>query len=243
MAGFIVVCVIVALVLVVLAPNVRKNLALWGRALLGKAGGPVAQAGPQAQLDQRFDQALADISRAKTALEAEKELVISCQRRVDQNTAEATRLTSRLQAEIADGDPHGSSRDHALSLAHVREQLASNTEQLAKHKANYEAYNQKVKAAQQQVSDARQKARELGLDLQESEHEAELAKFAENFSASTDSEPMGDAISKVQEKIDLNKAKAAVANDMNQQSLAEAKQKELEQQAKADAILAEFAKK
>ena len=130
-----------------------------------------------------------------------------------------------------------------MSLAHVREQLASNTEQLAKHKANYEACNQKVKAAQQQVSDARQKARELGLDLQESEHEAELAKFAENFNASTDAGPIGDAISKVQEKIDLNKAKAAVANDMNQQALAEAKQKESEQQAKADAILAEFAKK
>ena len=233
MTTLIVVCVIVCVV-AVFAPKLLKSLGLLG---------PAASADPQTQLDQVLDKALDDISKAKTDLEAEKELVISCQRRVDQNTAEATRLTNRIKTALSNGDPNGTSKEYALSLVHVREQLASNSEQLAKHKANYEAYARKVELGQKQVLAAKQKAKEAGVELQESEREARLSRFAETFNVGEASGPMGDALSKVQEKIDLNKAKIAVANDMSQESLAEAKDDEMEQQAKADAILAEFGKK
>ncbi len=229
-------------VLVVAAPKLLKSLGFPGQAGLDKAGRQPVDAGPQAQLDQALTKGLEAIAKAKADLEAEKELVVSSQRRVDQNTAEATRLANRIKAALGDGDPHGSSKEYALSLAHVREQLASNTEQLAKHKANYEAFAQKVQIAQRQVQEAKQKAKDLGIALQESEHEARLANFAEEFSVGEIGGQMGDAMSQLQERIYTNKAKTAVADDMHQQSPAGGQAEALEQQAKAEAILAEFKK-
>jgi phage shock protein A len=238
----IVVCVILA-VLAVAAPKVLKDLGFLGKAEIGKVGRWAANADPQAQLDQLVDKGLDNIAKAKSDLEAEKELVISCQRRADQNTEEEARLTNRIKTAMSNGDPNGTCKEYALSLAHVREQLASNNEQLAKHKANYEAFAKKVEIGQRQVLDAKQKAKELGVALQESDREAKLSRFAEDFSVGDVTGSMGDAMSKLQERIDANKAKSEVANEMNKQSLAEAKDDELEQQAKADAILAEFGKK
>ena len=243
MGTFLIVTCVIVVVAAVFVPKVLKSFGLLGQAELGKAGRWAANADPQAQLDLVIDKGLDDIAKAKTDLEAEKELVISCQRRVDQNTAEETRLTTRIKTALTSGDPNGTSKEYALSLAHVREQLASNTEQLAKHKANYEAYAKKVEMGQRQVLDAKQKAKEMGVELKESEREAKLSRFAEDFSVGGVTGQMGDAMSKMQERIDANKAKIAVSNDMNKESLAEAKDDELEQQAKADAILAEFAKK
>ena len=96
---------------------------------------------------------------------------------------------------------------------------------------------------QRQVLEAKQKAKDMGVELKESEREAKLSRFGEDFSVGEVTGQMGDAMSNVQERIDANKAKIAVSNDMNRESLAEAKDDELQQQAKADAILAEFAKK
>ena len=178
-----VVVAVMACVLTVAAAMKLKSLGFSGKAEPGKAGRGAAHADPQAQLDQLLDKSLDEIAKAKTDLEAEKELVISCQRRVDQNTAEETRLTNRIKTALSSGDPQGTSKEYALSLAHVREQLASNTEQLAKHKANYEAFAKKVEIGQRQVLEAKQKAKELGVELKESEREAHLSRFAENFHA------------------------------------------------------------
>jgi phage shock protein A len=241
LTGLVVVCIL--LVLAVFAAIVLKNLGYVGRSELGKGGRSAAHAGPEAQLDQLVVKGLEEIAKAKTDLEAEKELVISSQRRVDQNTAEETRLTNRIKAALSNGDPQGSSREYALSLAHVREQLASNQEQLAKHKANYEAYSRKVAIGQQQVLAAKQKAKEVGVELKESQREAELSEFADTFNVGDATSPVGDAISKMQERIYANKARTEVADEMKKHSLDEAKDNESEQQAKAEAILAEFAKK
>lgn len=196
----------------------------------------------EAEDDRLIAKALEDVAKAKADLEAEKELVISSQRRVDENTAEETRLTNRIKTALSDGDPQGTAKEYALSLAQVREQLASNTAQLARHKANYEAFAKKVEAAERQVLEAKRNAKELGLELQESEREAKLSGLAENINVDA-AGPIGDAMSKMQDRIFTAKAKTAVANDLNQESLAKAKDDESERQAKADAILAEFAKK
>jgi len=229
-------------VLAVAAPGLLGSVGFLGQAGRDKAGRLAGDAGPQAQLDQALAKGLDAIAKAKADLEAEKELVVSSQRRVNQNTAEATRLANRIKAALGDGDPHGTSKEYALSLAHVREQLASNTEQLAKHKANYEAFAQKVQIGQRQVQEAKQKAKDAGIALQESEHEARLATFAEDFSVGEVAGQMGDAMSQLQDRIYANKAKTAVADDMHQQSTADAKNEASEQQAKAEAILAEFKK-
>ena len=137
-----------------------------------------------AELDRLIEKGLEDIAKAKADLEAEKELVINSQRRVDQNAAEETRLANRIKAALGNGDPQGTAKEFALSLAHVREQLASNAAQLATHKANYEAFAKSVEAGQRRVLEAKRKAKDLGLELKVSEREAKLAGLAEEFNAS-----------------------------------------------------------
>ena len=99
-----------------------------------------------------------------------------------------------------------------------------------------------MEIGQRQVLEAKQKARDLGLAAQESEREAKLSRFAEDIGGET-ADRMRGAMSKLQETIDVNKAKTAVSDDLNQPSLAEAKEHAAAEQAKAAAILAEFAKK
>ena len=193
-------------------------------------------------LDRLLAERFAEIARAKTELEAEKELVIGCQRRVDQNTTEETRLANRIKAALSNGAADDAANEYAMSLAHVREQLASNVDQLAKHKANYEACAKGGNRAKA-IMETKQKARELGIEFQESQRKAHLSRFAEEFSSGDSAGRVDSAMSRLQEQIDLNKAKAAVANDLRETPSMESSEADVQRQATADAILAEFAEK
>ena len=185
-----------------------------------------------------------DVAKAKTDLEAEKDLVISSQRRVDQNAAEETRLTNRIKTALSDGDPQGTAKEYALSLAHVREQLASNTRAIGAAQGQLRGLCQESGSRGRGRSWRRSETpRTWASSCRNRSAEAKFSGLAENLNLGMQPAPLGDAMSKMQDRIFAAKAKTAVANDLNQESLAKAKDDELEQQAKADAILAEFAKK
>jgi hypothetical protein len=76
--------------------------------------------------------------------------------------------------------------------------------------------------------------------LEETKRAAELSRFAQSFDANGFDNGIRDATSKMQDQIDVNRAKSRVAADLNPQANADAADNDSAQKRQADAILAEL---
>jgi phage shock protein A len=241
-----IISVVIAAVVVLAILNRQALLRMIGagRAQVGKLGRAVEESDPLSLLNQAVDDGVTSIQQAQRGLEQCASLVRSVQRQVDSGTKEQTRLTSRIKAVMEAGDTNNTARDYAIQLAEVEKQLVINQEQLAKHKESYENFAQQVQIGQKRVLEARRKASGLGVELEMSKREKEMASFAANFRFDPNqlNEGMSRAEELIQQQIDTNRAAGDVARDMSKQSLAEARDDEVERQAQADSILEKFKK-
>ena len=123
--------------------------------------------------------------------------------------------------------------------------MKSNQDQLGRSEEMYKNFVKQVETNQTKVSDARREARDLGLELEQSEREKELTTFARDF-AKTNSVDLGGGLAEareaVRQRIDQNRAAGDVALDLSRQGVAEASDDELERNQRADDILARFKK-
>jgi phage shock protein A len=238
---------IVVVVIVVLAIVNREALLRIvgaGRAQAGKLGRWAEQADPMALLRQAVDDGVANIQQAKKGLEDCRALVRSVQRQVESGEQEKTRLESRIQAVMAQGDPNHTAKEYALQLAEVERQLGQNKEQLAKHEETYANFAKQVEIGQKRVVETRRKADELGIALELSQREKELSQFASTFTFDPDGLKSGlsHAEELVKQQIDKNRAAGDVAKDLSRSTLAQAADEEAERDAEAAKILERFQK-
>jgi phage shock protein A len=215
-----------------------------GRAQAGKLGRAAEAADPLALINQAVDDGVNSIQHAKEGLENCQTLVMSVQRQVDSGEKEKSRLEARIQAAMDSGDPNHTANDNALALAECEKHLEENKSQLEKHKATYQAFAKQVEMGQKRVVEARHKAADLGVQLEQSKREAEMATFAANFNFDPNAINSGTARAEelIQQQIDKNRAKGQVAADMSKQASAELADDELERQAAASKILERFKK-
>jgi phage shock protein A len=215
-----------------------------GRAQVGKLGRMVEEADPLALLNQAVEDGVSSIQNAKKGLENYRALILSVQRQVESGEKEKARLESRIQAALNAGDPNHNADEYALVLADVEQHLKANRDQLAKHKETYENFAKQVELGQEKVVEARLKATRLGLELEHSKREKEMAKFANNFSF--DPNELNDGLARAEElinkKIDANRAVGEVAADMSKQQLALTSDDDLERKIAAAQILERFRK-
>ena len=234
--------VVLALVLV----NRQAVLRLFGagRAQVGKLGRAAEEADPLALLNQAVDDGVTNIQNAQRGLETSKSLVRSVERQVESGRKEKLRLGNRIQNVLNSGDPNNTAKEYALQLAEVEKQLTVNEEQLTKHKEAYENWAKQVELGRKKVVEARQKAQRLGVELEMSKREKEMAAFANNFHFDPNelNQGMARAEELIQRQIDDNRAAGDVARDMSKAAVAEAADEELDRQAEADAILNRFKK-
>ena len=131
-----------------------------------------------------------------------------------------------------------------MVLADVEQHLDANREQLAKHKETYDNFAKQVELGQAKVAEARLKATRLGLELEHSKREKEMAKFAHKLSFDPNGLNTGLARAEelINQKIDANSEVGDVAADMAKQVLAEAADDESERKAAGAKILERFRK-
>jgi phage shock protein A len=195
-------------------------------------------------LNQAVDDGVTSIQNAKKGLENYRTLILSVQRQVESGEKEKTRLEARIQSAIDSDDPNHTADEYAMVLADVEQHLDANREQLAKHKETYDNFAKQVELGQAKVAEARLKATRLGLELEHSKREKEMAKFARDFSFDPNGLNTGLARAEelINQKIDANRAVGDVAADMAKQVLAEAADDESERKAAAAKILERFKK-
>ena len=213
-----------------------------GSAQAHKLGRRTEEADPLALLNQAVDDGVASIQNAKIGLDNYRVLIQSVQRQVENGEKEKSRLEARIRETLEAGDPHGAAREYALMLADVEENIATNREQLERHKETYENFARQVEAGQSRVLAARQKATLLGLELEQSKREREMARFARDFSFDPNglNSDLARAEELIYQKIDANRAVGHVAEDLIKPILAESVDEEKERKAAASKILERF---
>lgn len=107
------------------------------------------------------------------------------------------------------------------------------------HETAYNNNLTKIKHASGKLADLRHKIQKYDADLKMSRAEAELAKLAHdfNFNVTTD---FGEIEQTIQDKINLNRAKARVAADLSSEGLAEIEADKAVEQAQAEEVLRDF---
>jgi phage shock protein A len=216
-----------------------------GSSQAGKLGRSLEEADPLALLNQAVDDGVASIQNAKKGLENYRALILSVQRQVENGEKEKTRLESRIQDVLDTGDPNRTAQEYAMMLTDVEQNIAMNREQLQRHKETYENFAKQVEVGQSRVLAARQKAEVLGLELEQSKREKEMAHFARDFSFN----PRGldtdltRAEELIYQKIDANRAIGQVAEDLTKPILVESVDEEDARKAAASKILERFTKR
>ena len=108
-----------------------------------------------------------------------------------------------------------------MVLADVERHLAANREQLARHMEIYDNFARQVELGQARVVEARMKAARLGLELEQSKREKEMAEFANEFSFDHRGfhSELAHAEELINRKIDANRAVSEVATDLSKRPL------------------------
>lgn len=214
-----------------------------GAAQVNKLKRRANEADPIALLNQAVDDGVASIQNAKIGLENYRVLILSVQRQLENGEKEKARLEARIREVLQEGDPHRTAREYALMLADVEENITTNREQLARHKQTYDNFAKQVEVGQSRVLAARQKATLLGLELEQSKREKEMAQFARDFSFDPDglNSDLARAEELIYQKIDANRAVGHVAEDLIKPILAESVDEEQERKTAAAKILERFA--
>ena len=153
-----------------------------GSAQTGRIGRRLEEADPLALLNQAVDDGVASIQNAKKGLENYRTLILSVQRQVENGEKEKARLEARIREALDAGDPKHTAHEFAMMLADVEQNIVANREQLQRHKETYENFAKQVEVGQSHVLAARKKAELLGLELEQSKREKEMARFAHEFS-------------------------------------------------------------
>ena len=243
MLGMIVLGVVGLLVLaMIMNPGAFKRIWGAGRAQVGKAGRAAEDADPLANFQQQVDDAavaLEDQIKAQKVATAQLE---SLQRQVRDHQNDVARLNSRIQTAVDKGDPNGTAKKNALLLAQTEKELETNQSQL---KAQEEITSRIAKAVdmnRNKIIEARNKARQKGMELQQSEA---MKRSAAQFAQLTGTDlfnGLGTSLDKVQQKIDENNASVQVDQQQFSGVLADMQDEADERDSQADAILARFKK-
>lgn len=236
---------LVLLVMLILNKRAVKNIYSGASAQVGELGRWVKNADPLAIYKEAVDNGLENIEKSRKTLESIQGQVRSLKRQVQEGEQEQKRLTNRIEIALSKGDPNQTVKEYALQLESVERNLESNKSQLTRSEEMYNNFVKQIESNQKKVLDARREAKDLGLQLEESEREKELKTFATNFAKSSAfefSDSLAEAKESIRQKIDQNRAVGDVALDLSRQGVAEASDEELERDQRAEDILARFKK-
>jgi phage shock protein A len=213
---------------------------IWNalRAQLNKLANVFHGSDPIAQMQYEYDSAVVQLREGRQGLEQYRALVERVMRQVTDNQAQVNNLEAKVKLYLKNGDRDTAGK-FALELQKAKKQLAENE---AQQKMHEEAYNNnllKIKHAGEKIGAIREKIQHYDADLKMSRAEAEMAQLAQdfNFDVTTD---FGQMEQMIQDKINLNRAKARVAADLSSTGLDEIKKEKGMEEMLANEALKDF---
>lgn len=194
---------------------------------------------PIAQLQLEHDRAVDQLREGREGLEQYRGLVERVGRQVSDAEKEVARLTGKVKAYLKAGERETAGR-YVLDLEKAKERLKEHREQLELHEKAYQNNIRKIQGATQKLRTLQERIHRYDSELKMTKAQAELAKLSEsfNFDLTTD---FGQVEQFIQDRIDLNKAKARVAVDLSgQEDLQEMEAEEKAEEQMAEDALTQF---
>lgn len=193
---------------------------------------------PIAQMQYEYDKAVEQLKEGRVGLEQYRGLVERVQRQVTLNKKQEQELSAKIKAYLKAND-RNTAGQLAIQLQKVQEELRENEEQLKLHETAYQNNVEKIRHASRKLGEVRAKIKKYEADLKMSSAEAELARLSQsfNFDVTTD---FGELEQVIQEKIDLNRAKARVAADLSNEGIEKIEAEKNMEKALAEDLLSKF---
>ena len=234
--------VVLVLVAVLAVLNFRSLKRLWGAASVqaGKVGRWAKSQDPLAVYQERIDEGTEKIAKGRQFLASAAGEVRTSTRKVQELEQEVAQLNNRIDTAERNGDPNNTMEGYALDLADADERLAKARAKLERDTARFNSFSAAINEGKEQVEQARKEARELGMQLEQSQREKEMNEFAASFSPNNvfGDNSLAEARDALQRQIDENQGAGDADAALNQRAAREAKDRELDRKAKAQAILA-----
>jgi phage shock protein A len=240
LATLVVIVAVVVVILYFVNPRALGRFFEAGSAQVGKAGRWAANQDPVAMYKEKIDDATEQISTAKKGLVSVRGLIMGVQRQVDDGEKDTARLDARVKAALASGD-ESRAAEYVRQLQDCKKQLEENRRQLAIHQETYQGFLKQVQAAQNKVVQARDEAEKIGVELQISKAEAELADIAENFQVNTSAlDGLGAIKGEIHRQIDANRARGQVARDLSAGAVKEMEEEDRIKNEEAKVLLDQY---
>lgn len=195
-------------------------------------------ADPIAQMQYEYDLAVEQLKEGRQGLEQYRALVERVSRQVAKEEKRETTLGAKIKAYLKAGNRERAAQ-FALELQSVRRELAENRGQLEMHEKAYNNNLRKIKNASGKLAKVREKIQKYDAELKMSRAEAEVAKLSESFDFDMTTD-FGQIEAVIEDKINLNRAKARVAADMSGEGMEEIEAEEAMESALAEDALREF---
>jgi phage shock protein A len=159
-------------------------------------------------------------------------------RQVANDKVHASNLEAKIKAYLQAGDRETAAR-FALELQKAKTELAENEGQLKMHEEAYNNHLTKIKHSAHKLSEIRDKITKYDAELKMSRAEAEMAELAKSFDFDITTD-FGQIEQVIQEKIDLNRAKARVAADLSGEGVADIQREQAMERNLAEQALRDF---
>lgn len=239
----IVISVVLLLVVAAVFPPARRffrSVGNWIGGQADKVAETVAGADPLAVYRSQVASAAEAGKNASKVVESAARQLVSLQQQIDSDLKEQTRLTNRITAVLASGDPNHTAESYALQLERVEHNLEVNKGQLDSAQTTYDENLKLVEQYETEVVNARKDAEALGFQLQSSQAEKDLRQMSVGLHDKLNLGDLATARRRVQEKIDANRGASKAAADLGRHSTAEQADEDLERKARASAVLDRF---
>ncbi|MEO7994770.1 MAG: PspA/IM30 family protein [bacterium] len=189
------------------------------RAQLNKIANLFYEPDPVAQLRYEYDKAVEELKTGREGLEQYAGLVQQVSRRQQDSKRHVDQLEAQTKAYLKAGDRTTAGK-FALELQKAKDEAKQADEVFAGHQEAYNNNLKKIKHANEKLMGLRQKIDKYDAELKMSAAEAEIAKLSETFEMNVTTD-FGQLESVIQKKIDENRGKAKVAQDLSSRGVAE----------------------
>jgi len=195
---------------------------------------------PVAMMQVAIDQTADRVEDARLAVGRSKGMLNKLARQVKINKVNIAKLERRIAARMKAGEEDGAKRAASL-LAKERSDFTTNQEQFDQAQDDYDQNFKLLERHQTQVREAQANASKMRVQLDLSKANRSQAKLSADLRQGMSSSMLGEATSALQDQIDENRGIAETTRALGKDD--EFLDDEFDEDANADAILAEFREK
>lgn len=190
--------------------------------------------------ESQLQEATERLKEGRQGLTAYQALVLKVNGQVETGKSALVRLTAEIKTHLQAGNEDVAA-ELAMELNRVKGDLTANKEQLVLHQEAYENNLLKMKTALRDIQKAKQELQKKKAALKMEKALAEVAEAAGALNTSFDvSSDFGEIMSRIDDKINTERARSTVASDLSGHGVTDIKAKLAAEKAMAHELLKQF---